>query len=29
MIITTASAILPILRITKTPIKNIILNDFE
>jgi putative ABC transport system permease protein len=29
VLITTASAILPILRITKTPIKNIILNDLD
>jgi putative ABC transport system permease protein len=29
VIITTASAILPILRLTRTPIKNIILNDIE
>jgi putative ABC transport system permease protein len=29
VIITTASAILPILRITRTPIKNIILNDLD
>jgi len=29
VLITTASAILPILRLTRTPIKNIILNDLE
>ncbi len=29
VLITTASAILPILRLTKTPIKKIILNDFD
>ncbi len=29
VVITTASAILPILRMTRTPIKNIILNDLE